>query len=162
MLHLRLTDGGVVDRAGTRLRTIQIDQESSGPLPQSLVIDEDAFNGGRQASEFLIADDLSSTQRSAALSFLRGVPRARKYNPGRKRYVHTPIRNDAFECQLAATQVYFKPRNSTKTLRYRSDTWLCSDVPFGVVKMQFSIFDMDNDTIVWRRTWTAVAVNRQK
>lgn len=75
------------------------------------------------------------------LAILRGIPRARPYNPGVTRYVRTKLRPNAFQCQRAATQVDEPRISDQRKVRYRSDIWLTPEVPFGT--LQFDLTETD-------------------
>ncbi|MCA9018710.1 MAG: hypothetical protein KDA74_01100, partial [Planctomycetaceae bacterium] len=99
--------------------------------------------------------DVSQADKYAAYRFFYGMPRPRKYNPGRTRYLFTPLRENAFECQLAASQVAVTIAAKTaaeQSLRYRKDLWLCDQIPFGVAKLETSVYDSESNLLLSRQT----------
>jgi len=89
------------------------------------------------------------------IELLRGVPVARPYNPGVTRYVRTKLRQPAFKCQRAATQVVQARLLDQRQIRYRSDLWLTPDIPFGT--LQFDLTQTDAATGV-QYSWTRFTV----
>ncbi|WP_417387763.1 hypothetical protein [Gimesia sp.] len=115
------------------------------------------FNAGKWPQDFLRwpDQDVSQAEKYAAYRFFYGMPRPRKYNPGRTRYLFTPLREDAFECQLAASQVAVTIAAKTaaeQSLRYRKDLWLCDQIPFGVAKLETSVYDSESNLLLSRQT----------
>lgn len=115
------------------------------------------FNAGKWPQEFLRwpNQEVSQADKYAAFRFFYGMPRPRKYNPGRPRHLFTPLREDAFECQLAASQVSvtIAAKSAAKqTLRYRKDLWLCDQIPFGIAKLETSVYDSDSNLLLSRQT----------
>ncbi|RMG34617.1 MAG: hypothetical protein D6725_13905 [Planctomycetota bacterium] len=91
---------------------------------------------------------------------LRGVPRARPYYPGLIRYVKTPLRREAFRCQRSATQVLYTPPGRRRPLRFRCDLWISPEVPFGIVQVEWTVWDVDRNEIVHRRRATVRSASR--
>ncbi|WP_417376412.1 hypothetical protein [Gimesia maris] len=115
------------------------------------------FNAGKWPQEFLRwpNQEVSQADKYAALRFFYGMPRPRKYNPGRPRHLFTPLRENAFECQLAASQVSVTIAAKTaaeQTLRYRKDLWLCDQIPFGIAKLETSVYDSESSLLLSRQT----------
>ncbi|HCO23015.1 MAG TPA: hypothetical protein DIT97_08135 [Gimesia maris] len=115
------------------------------------------FNAGKWPQEFLRwpNQEVSQADKYAAFRFFYGMPRPRKYNPGRPRHLFTPLRENAFECQLAASQVSVTIAAKTaaeQTLRYRKDLWLCDQIPFGIAKLETSVYDSESSLLLSRQT----------
>ncbi|MBS0205027.1 MAG: hypothetical protein JSS49_19135 [Planctomycetes bacterium] len=134
----------------------------SDPLQptRTVLIDVARFHAGASTADFLKwADPAASTdlQKQADYSFVRGLPLKKPFRAGRIRYVHLPIRTDAFRCQLAAAAVTYPLDKPTHL--YRCDTWLCEELPFGVAQYEIKVTDRDNGAIVHQERWTATASN---
>ncbi|QDT92503.1 hypothetical protein [Gimesia algae] len=115
------------------------------------------FNAGKWPQEFLRwpNQEVSQAEKYSAYRFFYGMPRPRKYNPGKPRHLFTPLREDAFECQLAASQVSVTIAAKTaaeQKMRYRKDLWLCDQIPFGVAKLETSVYDSDSNLLLSRQT----------
>ncbi|MAX35517.1 MAG: hypothetical protein CME33_02995 [Gimesia sp.] len=141
------------------LRTIQVTHfvGSETRDTKQYTINIADFNAGKWPKEFLRWPDqeVSQAEKYAAYRFFYGMPRPRKYNPGKLRHLFTPLREDAFACQLAASQVSVTIGAKTaaeQTLRYRKDLWLCDQIPFGVAKLETSVYDSDSNLLVSRQT----------
>jgi hypothetical protein len=135
-----------------------------------LWFDTEAFYSGESVGQSIVAfESTGDHEWQQIYTLVRGIPTQRAYRPGVTRYVKTDLQDDYFTCQRAATQVtedWHEQRNHrlidlgaestdrrrnvrkairTNTLgvriRFRCDTWLCRDVPFGVVQFELSEFD---------------------
>lgn len=120
-------------------------------------IDLPAFKAGKWPKEFLRwpNEDVSQKEKYAAYRFFYGMPRPRKYNPGKIRYLFTPLRDDAFRCQLAASQVSVTIASQTAAedkLRYRKDLWLSDQIPFGIAQVETSVYDEQTNQLLSRQT----------
>ncbi len=118
-------------------------------------VDVARFNVGKKSSEFLRSgsgtlprEELIATQR-----LVTGLPQAVEFRSGHIRYLKTPLRPDkAFRCQRAAAQTLFQPKHADHPLRYRSDVWLCDEIPFGVAQIEFSVSDpLSGQTLSFQR-----------
>ncbi|WP_417391641.1 hypothetical protein [Gimesia sp.] len=141
------------------LRTIQVTHfvGSETRDTKQYTINIADFNAGKWPKDFLRWPDqeVSQAEKYAAYRFFYGMPRPRKYNPGKLRHLFTPLRENAFACQLAASQVSVTIGAKTaaeQTLRYRKDLWLCDQIPFGVAKLETSVYDSDSNLLVSRQT----------
>jgi hypothetical protein len=127
------------------LRTIRLIRTRSGepPVDQRFVVDVAAFEAGKQPGEFLRWPDGApdDAARAAAETLLRGFPEPEDYREGVIRYVRTAARHDAFRCQRAARQLYYKPPGAPHHLLVRTDLWLAPEVPFGVVLVETKVTD---------------------
>ncbi len=166
-----------------RLRWLEIRwQTASDERPvrhAAYVVDVDAWLAGKELREYVLwprpavpLRDVLGEQPPAAwlpdtadadaerwLNWLRGVPVRRPYYPGLIRYLKTPARPEAFRCQRSATQVLFTPAGRTRPLRYRCDLWICPEVPFGIAQVEWTVWDVDHDTIVHRSRATVRAAS---
>jgi len=108
----------------------------------SVSFDVNAFNAGKELGKMIAGfESDAGHSKEDVLAILRGIPRARPYNPGVTRYVRTKLRGNAFQCQRAATQVDEPRISDQRKVRYRSDIWLTPEVPFGT--LQFDLTETD-------------------
>ncbi len=151
---LRLEDGGRTKDEGRTIRKL-IATWITGNVRQrseEFYLDEAKFNAGRAPREFIVWRDNPSAQaKRNALTFLRNLPSPRPYNADHIRYLKTPLRKkDAFRCQQAASRVAFAPAG--QRFIYRSDVWICDQVPFGVLRFQTIVSDpASGETVEYRR-----------
>jgi len=165
-LKISLITTGEQNAQNQGLRTIQV-QEYLGTRELKSVrylIDVAAFQAGKWPEDFLKWPNADTTpaEKYAAYRFFYGMPRRRAYNPGKFRHLFTPLRDDAFRCQLAASQVSVTMAAKTlaeKTLRYRSDLWLNEQIPFGVAQFETSVYDSKTGHLLSRQTLTATRVS---
>lgn len=150
------------------LRTIQVTRHLGSDLVQSsrYTIDVAKFNAGKWPEEFLQWPDenVSDAEKYAAYRFFYGMPRRRAYNPGKIRHVFTPLREDAYRCQLAASQVAVTIAADTqaeKKLRYRTDLWLTDQIPFGVAQFETSVYDGSKGQLLSRQTLIVTSASGQ-
>jgi hypothetical protein len=128
-----------------------------------LTIDPQEFAAGQPPEQFLVwptqTPDADTKQQADA--FLQGLPSLQYYRRGNVRYLETPLRNDAFECRLAAAQIPKEtdPANEQSCL-FRVDAWLTAAVPFGVLQFEQTVKDADTAEILNVRRFTAVASSR--
>ena len=117
------------------------------------------FRQGGSTAEFVSWPDSSTTlsQKLSDFTFVRGLPLKREYRAGKFRYLHLPLRRDAFRCQLAAAAVDFPVESPTS--QYRCDTWLCEELPFGVAQYELRITDRETASILHQERWTVTACN---
>jgi hypothetical protein len=114
------------------------------------LIDHVKFNAGEPIDDWLIepnANELAE-QREIVLALLRGLPVTDEYRAGRIRFVHTPLRDDAFTVKHAAAQEKFRSEENDPYFWFRCDTWYCDDLPFGVCKMKFTISRGEDNVVV--------------
>ncbi|MFQ5734254.1 MAG: hypothetical protein ACE5KM_20140, partial [Planctomycetaceae bacterium] len=160
LIQLELRDGGAVQRDGKPLR--RIEARWSGDIPEKAVtydIDAAAFNAGKVPNRFLVA--VEGETREEALTFLRGLPGRRQYRIGRVRYVFSPrLRKDAFKCRESAARVAFDYERVGK-VTWRCDAKLTDELPFGVLQVQYRVYDADGN-VVSSRILRAVAASRMK
>jgi hypothetical protein len=137
-----------------------VHENRSGPSEAiPLSISEPAFLAGEWPSKFL--RDLSVAAEDPQLmrvqSAVTGLPRAAEYRPGSVRYLKTPLRKDAYRCQLAVASVRHRADDRSPELVYRRVLWLSDEVPFGVVQFEDTVTDLRDNSIVLRQLWAAVA-----
>ena len=153
---LRLEDGGRLKEQDRQIRKviatwiIANERERS----ETFYLDEAKFNAGLAPREFVVWPDGNPAPRAKqnALTFLRNLPYPRPYNADHIRYLKTPLRKkDAFRCQQAASRVAFAPKAGERLI-YRSDVWICDQVPFGVLRFQTIVSDpAQGETVEYRR-----------
>lgn len=143
--------------AGRRMAVVTAERKTAGESAwkRTIRLDREAFAAGRKPSECVVWTDVTVTpaEQQADLAFLRGLPLLRSYHPGFVRYIKTPIRQDAFECQRIAAQVEHRTAEDRPMRRHRVDVWIADDVPFGVVRYDATIADPDTGTIVSQHSW---------
>lgn len=100
-------------------------------------IDETAFRAGQSPRQFLVG--VTGEPRAAALDFLRGLPRSRRYSVGRSDYLFTPLQKDAIRCDRAASRVLHRAIPTAAAYWHRSDVCYSTAVPFGVLKWTVTI-----------------------
>lgn len=159
-IELELRDGGKVGSNGKPARRVLVKWVRNGkPWKDARYeVDPVAFNAGKDARGFLVAQDGES--RSDAMTFLRGLPRRRRYNVGKPEYLFTYLRRDAFKCWQAASRVPFAAPGSGRQNWYRCDTWLCDDLPFGVAQVRFRVSDGQTGEPLSSLTLTVVKASR--
>jgi hypothetical protein len=121
-------------------------------------IDVERFLAGESTADFVRWQDPASVtndQKQADFTFVRALPLKKEFRAGKFRYLHLPLRSDAFRCQLAAAAVDY-PQNEP-THQYRCDTWLCDELPFGVAQYEVRVMDFDTAAIVHLERWTVSA-----
>ena len=164
---LRLTSRGrqVVDDR----ETITIDLSWNGGTPTAthrdawtatVQLDVERFYAGDKLADQIVDVTSSTLSRSAITRLLRGVPVERDYRPGVIRHVRSALRQNAFRCQRSATQVLAKAPETGRHTRYRTDMWLCPDVPFGTLRFELSETDHQSGALLSRRSFEASAVSR--
>jgi hypothetical protein len=155
LTNLRLQDGGMVTNQQRPVRRVTATWKRAGSesRSESYYIDEEKFNAGQFPREFLVWPEgvPNASRRHQSETFLRNLPHPRPYNADHIRYVKTPLRPDAFRCQQAASRVNFAPMGK-QALSYRSDVWICDQLPFGVLRFQSIVSDpATGDTVEYRR-----------
>jgi hypothetical protein len=162
--RLRLSDGGRFELEGYAIRRVVVtwDGGTDRERAQTFNIMEERFRSGKRPIEFVVWMDGEPTpaEREAAYTFLRNLPKYRPYNADHVRYVRTAIRPEAFRCQQAAAQVTFQPPGSPRTLLYRSDVWLCEQIPFGVLAFETVLRDAHSGEPAGYRRFEIVQASR--
>ncbi len=168
LMKLILTVKPSLEKDATKkLRTIQVTRflGTTEVETKQYTIDMVAFEAGKWPKEFLRwpTPEVSQADKNAAYRFFYGMPRPRKYNAGKIRHLFTPLRNDAFRCQLAASQVSViiaAKTEAEKELRYRKDLWLCDQIPFGIAKLETSVYDEESNQVLNRQTLIVTNASR--
>ncbi|QDV19480.1 hypothetical protein Pan153_41450 [Gimesia panareensis] len=168
LIRLRINVVKPASQQDQNLRTIQVTRFLGSDEIQSsrYTVDVAAFNAGKWPEEFLKWSDetVSQAEKYAAFRFFYGMPRRRAYNPGKFRHLFTPLRADAYRCQLAASQVAVTIAADTeaeKKLRYRTDLWLTDQIPFGVAQYETSVYDSVRGQLLSRQTLTVTSASGQ-
>jgi hypothetical protein len=122
---------------------------------RTLLIDREAFNAGHAPAACLVWTDATTTaaQQQADLALFRGLPLLQAYRPGFIRYMKSSLRSDALPCQRIAAQVH-DPKYSPFV--FRSDVWLCDELPFGVARVDWTVSQPDTAAIVQQESWQVV------
>lgn len=164
LVRLRLADAGGGQFDGRRGRSIAVTQtpETGEPIERRLSIDRAALAASAPVDEILLWRDgqPSAEDRAWAEEFLRGLPSARPYAPGKLRYINSPLRTEAFQTRHAASRVLATPRDHPRPTIYRRDVWASDDVPFGVLEFRIMIHDARSGELVRQSTMRAVAAGR--
>ena len=142
------------------IRITRLDDARRGqPTDDRLVcVAETAFLAGEWPKTFLrkSSPDVPDSQMAAAKRAVVGLPVAVEYRPGSVRYVKTPLRKNAFRCQLAVASFRHRNSDAEAELSYRRMLWLCPEVPFGVLQLEDTVTDPRDNAVVFRQGWTAV------
>jgi len=163
---LRLSDQGPVEHEERRARQVAVDfRDRHGELTREVAwtIDLTKWASGASPDQFLLhwTDTDPTATRTTQLHFLTGVPADIAYRPGRVRYLLTPVRENAFRCQQAATRALAKASENKPTREFRSDLWLCEELPFGMAQITFSLTEYPQNLLVERTIWTVSAFGKE-
>ena len=132
--------------------------EKSAAFDLDVLAFEDGLPVAAQVPEdHVIESDFS---RFDLLTLLRGIPADRAFRPATTRHVRSTVRNDAFRCQLAATQDYLTNRSTGQRFRYRCETWLTDELPFGAAQFVVSEYDATTGELFKHRRFTVTAFGR--
>jgi hypothetical protein len=146
------------------MQTIQVVWNEGRSDERSATLDLDvlAFEDGEpiedQIPEFSI--EASNFSRFELLTLLRGIPTDRAFRPATVRHIKTTVRNDAFRCQRAATQDYLTNKRTGQRFRYRCESWLTDEIPFGCAQFVVSEYDAATGEMFKHRRFTATAFGR--
>ncbi|MDA1163489.1 MAG: hypothetical protein O3B13_10330 [Planctomycetota bacterium] len=121
-----------------------------------------AFEDGRTMAEQIPISNVKASDfsRFELLTLLRGMPTDREFRPATTRHIGTTVRKNAFRCQLAATQDYLTSRSSGRRFRYRCESWLTDELPFGVAQFVMSEYDAQSGELFKRRRFRVTAFGR--
>jgi hypothetical protein len=121
-----------------------------------------AFEDGRPIDAQIPADRITESDfsRFELLTLLRGIPADRAFRPATVRHVKTTVRNDAFRCQRAATQDYITQKSTGQRFRYRCESWLTDELPFGCAQFVVSEYDAATGEMFKYRRFTVSAFGR--
>jgi len=165
--RLKLSDAGpleVDDKRNVRRISVQGINGRSDESMTTYTIDRDKFTSGAALTELILdqAGKSSVAGFTKAHIFMHGLPQLRSsgYRRDKVRYLKTTLRRDAFRCRHAAGQVTYTPPGEKRPLLFRTDLWLCPEVPFGVLKMESTIYDKTTGTLLGRRQLIATAVGK--
>lgn len=125
-----------------------------------LILDEQSFAAGHELAHALRPSAAAGTSQREAALFLQGLPKPVVYRPGSTRYVKTPLRTDAFQCQMASAHVFHRAAPDAAVLSYRRAVWLCDEVPFGVLQIEDTVLDPRDNAIVFKQRLTATRASR--
>jgi hypothetical protein len=128
----------------------------------SFDLDVMAFEEGRSVADQIPLSNVNASDfsRFELLTLLRGIPADREFRPATVRHVKTTVRNDAFRCQLAATQDYLTSKSTGQRFRYRCESWLTDELPFGSAQFVVSEYDASTGEMFKRRRFTVTAFGR--
>lgn len=155
--RLRLAYQGDVSIAGRPHADLRVTMTHNANVTDERrwLIDRENFTLGKPSAECLhwIGTDITPAEQQSDLTLYRGLPRLKAYHPGYERYLHVPLRDDAFACQRAAAQCDVTDSNSQRVYRHRSDIWLSREIPFGTARMEWAITDPASGEILHRQVW---------
>lgn len=128
----------------------------------SFDLDVLAFEAGRTVPAQIPADQVTESDfsRFELLNLLRGIPTDRAYRPSTVRHIKTSVRRNAFRCQRAATQDYLKQKSTGQRFRYRCESWLTDELPFGCAQFVVSEYDANTGEMFKYRRFTVSAFGR--
>jgi len=118
-----------------------------------------AFESGRAVAAQVPVSNVkeSDFSRFELLTLLRGIPADREFRPATVRHVKTTVRNNAFRCQRAATQDYLTSKATGQRFRYRCESWLTDELPFGCAQFVVSEYDAVTGEMFKYRRFTVMA-----
>ena len=121
-----------------------------------------AFEEGKAVAAQIPTDRVTESDfsRFELLTLLRGIPTDRAFRPATVRHIKTTVRNDAFRCQRAATQDYLTQKSTRQRFRYRCESWLTDELPFGCVQFVVSEYDAVTGEMFKHRRFTVTAFGR--
>lgn len=118
-------------------------------------LDSAKFQAGLPVEEFLISRRDGQSLSEPDLAFFRGMPRKMQYVSSRLRYVHLPVRVDAFRAHVGYTAVEGRNPAGESHLIIR-DVWYCEEVPFGVLQWEQRV--QSGSTLSAKTEWTPAAI----
>ena len=160
--RLRLIDAGQEEVDGQTVQKISVEQNAG--TDRAYFIDRKSFAAGLPPAQFLRWPEgrPSAESQSLANTFLHGLPQLRPtgYRRGKVRYLKTSLRRDAFTCRHAAGQVKYRPPGQEQPLLYRTDLWLCPEVPFGVLQVEMTVYELPSRKIIASRRLRAISIGK--
>lgn len=157
--RLRLTYVGDVEVSGRQMADVRWTKSHHGTDQEERrwLIDREHFAAGRPSAECLrwINAEITAEQQQADLTRYRGLPLLKAYHPGYERYLHLPLRDDAFACQRAAAQCDVTDPQTQNVHRHRSDIWLSREIPFGTARMEWTVSEPATGEVLHREVWEA-------
>lgn len=146
------------------VQTIRVIWNEGRSDERSATIDLDvlAFEEGKTVAAQISTDRVTESDfsRFELLTLLRGIPADRAFRPATVRHIKTSIRNDAFRCQRAATQDYLNQKSTGQRFRYRCESWLTDELPFGCAQFVVSEYDAASGEMFKHRRFTVTAFGR--
>jgi hypothetical protein len=157
LIRRRLVIHPTANSGIVELEVLDAEGDQSLQSTRRLLLNWQRFDEGVSTADFVTWPDAETptAQKMSDLTFLRGLPLKKEYRPGRTRYLHLPLRQDAFRCQLAAAAVDYPQENPTH--QYRCETWLCDELPFGVAQYDLRVTDIATGAVVHQERWTVSA-----
>ena len=149
---------------GVLVQTLNVVWNEGRPDEKTALVQLDvrAFESGRPIAEQIPEStvETSDFKRFDLLTLLRGIPVDRAFRPGTTRHVKTTVRTNAFRCQHAATQDYLTNSATGQRFRYRCETWLTDELPFGVAQFVVSEYDAKTGELFKHRRFRVTAFGR--
>lgn len=164
---LRLALEGASDDSRYRLVATISDGPDRDPEALRLLLDRRALEAEGGLPEAIVEPPAGNAERARAIRFLSGLPQPKPYVADRVRYLKTPLRNDAFRCEVASASILYRLRKDAPALRYRRTVWWsrkadpadapgAAEVPFGIVQIEDTVSDPSDNAILHRQRFTAV------
>ena len=125
-------------------------------------LDVFAFEDGKPIDDQIPESKIKASDFSQfeLFTLLRGIPTDRAFRPATVRHIKTTVRNDAFRCQRAATQDYLTNPRTGQRFRYRCESWLTDEIPFGCAQFVVSEYDATTGEMFKHRRFTVSAFGR--
>lgn len=125
-------------------------------------LDVSAFEDGKPIEAQIPEPNINASDFSEfeLFTLLRGIPTDRAFRPATVRHIKTTVRNDAFRCQRAATQDYLTNKKTDQRFRYRCESWLTDELPFGCAQFVVSEYDAATGEMFKHRRFTVSAFGR--
>ncbi|WP_437185557.1 hypothetical protein SH668x_002668 [Planctomicrobium sp. SH668] len=154
---LRLQDGGPHEETGRVLIVTQTGAPSAEEKQVSYVLDRIAFSEGKPVLEFLKSRGDGAQLTDEDYRFFQGIPQGKQYSSSRIRYDKVELRTDAFRCHIGYSAAKVEGADGIARHQIR-DVWYCDEIPFGVLKFEDRVEQIDTKQIVRRAPWKAVRV----
>lgn len=146
------------------IQTIKVVWNEGRSDEKSATFDLDvfAFEAGKTIDLQIPKDRVTESDfsRFELLTLLRGIPADRAFRPATIRHVRTSVRNDAFRCHRAATQDYLNQKSTGQRFRYRCESWLTDELPFGCAQFVVSEYEAASGEMFKHRRFTVSAFGR--
>ncbi|MCA9038960.1 MAG: hypothetical protein KDA65_01295 [Planctomycetaceae bacterium] len=137
-------------------------EESDREQPIKLRLNRLKFEQGAPANElFRFAENVDEFTRQRITDWLTGSPKPNYYRVRDYRYLHTPIRPEAFRCMRATSSLVLRASENGPVRRYYCMAWWSEDVPFGVVRVRQSI-SSTNGVPLTQHVWEMTAASEVK
>lgn len=158
-IRLSLIEAGT-ERVKTRwqfLAATEIGSAEDRPSIQAMW-DRSAFKSGAMPAECIVSAEPS---KELAVRRYSGLPNPVTLRPRLERFVKIPGFQYAFRA-TRATGIVDVMNESGELIRHRVDVWVCPDVPFGVIRLQYTLQKAHNGQVLERRDYVLSDAGRRK